>query len=274
MRRIQGDFDRRNTQAVTRGLAFNAAHDRARDDFFMELVSSARNITGIPAPSAPADINAHRGFDLSPTAEAALRRQVAAQGITATLASGAGAAAADDEADHESAYSAVVAAAMLTPVPSETTHPDPRAGATARATRALLGGGTDPRRRDRHRRRDGAARRIRRLGSVTPHRRRHARLAGPPQPPTERPAADRAGSGRGEPRRHPARLRRRHGHPGPRDRTLGLHRGSRQPRASPVAGAAPRQPRSTGPTSATTSSASTAPSSRWPPARYAWTAST
>ncbi len=142
MRRIQGDFDRRNTQAVTRGLAFNAAHDRARDDFFMELVSSARNITGIPAPSAPADINAHRGFDLSPTAEAALRRQVAAQGITATLASGAGAAAADDEADSESAYSAVVAAAVLTPVPSETTHPDPRAGATARATRALLGGGT------------------------------------------------------------------------------------------------------------------------------------
>src|SRR5215213_7236126 len=27
MRRIQADFDRRNTQAVTRGLAFNAAHD-------------------------------------------------------------------------------------------------------------------------------------------------------------------------------------------------------------------------------------------------------
>ena len=142
MRRIQGDFDRRNTQAVTRGLAFNAAHDRARDDFFMELVSSARSITGIPAPSAPAGINAHHVFDLSPTAEAALRRQVAAHGITATLASGAGAAAADDEADHESAYSAVVAAAMLTPVPSLTTRPDPGAGATARATRALLGGGT------------------------------------------------------------------------------------------------------------------------------------
>jgi transcriptional regulator with XRE-family HTH domain len=142
MRRIQGDFDRRNTQAVTGGLAFNAAHDRARDDFFMELVSSARSITGIPAPSAPADVNAHHALDLSPTAEAALRRQVAAHGITATLASGAGAAAADDEADHESAYSAVVAAAMLTPVPSETRHPDPRAGATARATRALLGGGT------------------------------------------------------------------------------------------------------------------------------------
>src|SRR5215204_78041 len=51
MKRIQADFDRRNTQAVTRGLAFNAAHDRARDDFFMELVGSARSITGIPSPS-------------------------------------------------------------------------------------------------------------------------------------------------------------------------------------------------------------------------------
>jgi transcriptional regulator with XRE-family HTH domain len=142
MRRIQGDFDRRNTQAVTKGLAFNAAHDRARDDFFMELVRSARSITGIPAPSAPADARAQHGLDLSPTAEAALRRQVAAQGITATLTSGAGAAAADDETDNESAYGAVVAAAMLTPVPSATANPDPRAGATARATRALLGGGT------------------------------------------------------------------------------------------------------------------------------------
>jgi transcriptional regulator with XRE-family HTH domain len=142
MRRIQGDFDRRNTQAVTKGLAFNAAHDRARDDFFMELVRSARGITGIPAPSAPADARAQHGLDLSPTAEAALRRQVAAQGITATLTSGAGAAAADDETDNESAYGAVVAAAMLTPVPSATANPDPRAGATARATRALLGGGT------------------------------------------------------------------------------------------------------------------------------------
>jgi transcriptional regulator with XRE-family HTH domain len=142
MRRIQGDFDRRNTQAVTNGLAFNAAHDRARDDFFMELVRSARTITGIPAPPTPAPVSAQHGISLSPTAEAALRRQVAAHGITATLASGAGAAAADDEADHESAYSAVVAAAMLTPVPSPAAQPDPRAGATARATRALLGGGT------------------------------------------------------------------------------------------------------------------------------------
>jgi hypothetical protein len=67
---------------------------------------------------------------------------VAAHGISEALASGAGAAAAVDEHDPESAYSAVIAAAMLTPVPSGAAPPDPRAGATARATRALLGGGT------------------------------------------------------------------------------------------------------------------------------------
>ena len=142
MRRVQGEFDRRNTQAVTGGLAFNAAHDRARDDFFMELVRSARGITGLPSPPAPAAATVEGDLSLSPTTEAALRRQVAAHGISEALASGAGAAAAVDEHDPESAYSAVIAAAMLTPVPSGAAPPDPRAGATARATRALLGGGT------------------------------------------------------------------------------------------------------------------------------------
>ncbi len=139
MRRIQGDFDRRNTQAVTKGLAFNAAHDSARDDFFLELVARSRTIPGLPA--APNAVTVQHGVGLSPTTEAALRRQVAAHGIAASLSSGAGAAAAENEKDAESAYSAVVAAAMLTPAPA-TAPPDQRAGATARATRALLGGGT------------------------------------------------------------------------------------------------------------------------------------
>jgi hypothetical protein len=142
MRRVQGDFERRNTQAVTRGLAFNAAHDRARDEFFLPLVGSARSITGLPAPLALAAATSDADVGLSPTTEAALRRRVAAHGIAATLASGAGAEAADTEPDPESAYSAVIAAAVLAPVPSATPQPDPRPGATARATRALLGGGT------------------------------------------------------------------------------------------------------------------------------------
>src|SRR6478735_451315 len=116
MRRIQGDFDRRNTQAVTKGLAFNAAHDSARDDFFLELVARSRTIAGLPVPAAPTTHARPPGGGLSPTTEVALRRQVAA-------------------------YGAVVAAAMLTPAPAAA-QPDQQAGATARATRALLGGGT------------------------------------------------------------------------------------------------------------------------------------
>ena len=142
MRRIQGDFDRRNTQAVTRGRAFNAVHDSARDDFFLELVRSASSITGLPTPPAFRAVPSHNGDRLSPTAEATLRRRLAAHGITVTLASGAGAAAAENEADHEAAYSAVVAAAMLTPAPAGTAPDVPQAAATARATRALLGGST------------------------------------------------------------------------------------------------------------------------------------
>jgi transcriptional regulator with XRE-family HTH domain len=141
MRRLQGDVERRNTQAVTKGLAFNAAHDSARDDFLLELVARSRTITGLPAPTTPTTPTVRRGARLSPSAEAALRREVASHGIAATLASGAGAAAADIETDPESAYSAVVAAAMLTPAPAAA-HPDPQAGATVRATRALLGGST------------------------------------------------------------------------------------------------------------------------------------
>ena len=139
MRRIQGDVDQRNTRAVTGGIAFNAAHDRARDDFFMELVRSATSIAGLPLPTAPT-ATVRSAVGLSPTTEAALRRQVAAHGIAVTLASGTGLAAAESETDPESAYSAVVATAMLTPVPAA--DQDQPAGATARATRALLGGGT------------------------------------------------------------------------------------------------------------------------------------
>jgi hypothetical protein len=141
MRRIQGDFDRRNTLAVTKGLGFNAAHDSARDDFFLELVARSRTIAGLPEPAARNAVTVPHGVGLSPTTEAALRRQVAAHGMAATLASGVGAAAAESESDAESAYSAVVAAAMLTSAPAAA-PPGQAAGATARATRALLGGGT------------------------------------------------------------------------------------------------------------------------------------
>lgn len=139
MRRIQREFDRRQTQAVTLGRAFNAAHDRARDDYFLELVASARTVIGLP--TAPLSSRAAVADRAHPAAEVGLRHQVAAGAITAVLASGAGAVAAANESDAEAAYGAVVAAALLTPVPFERADSDPPREATARATRALLGSG-------------------------------------------------------------------------------------------------------------------------------------
>jgi len=145
MRRIQGDFNRRHALAVTKGREFNAVHDRARDDFFMALVRTATTITGLPNPPhepAASAVAPRDGASLGPSAQAALRRQVAAHGIAVALASGAGPAAADEEPDHESAYSAVLAAALLTPAPAEAAQHDAQSGPKARATRALLGGGS------------------------------------------------------------------------------------------------------------------------------------
>ena len=145
MRRIQGDFNRRHTLAVTKGREFNAVHDRARDDFFLGLVRTATTITGLPNPPhrpAASTVTSQNGAPLSTSTEAALRRQVAAHGIAVALASGAGPAAAEQEPDPESAYSAVVAAALLAPAATEAAHNDDQRGPTARATRALLGGGS------------------------------------------------------------------------------------------------------------------------------------
>jgi transcriptional regulator with XRE-family HTH domain len=140
MRRIEGQFGRRQAQAVTQGQDFNSAHDRARDDFFLELLGSARGLSGLP--TAPDRFRADPVDGSGPAAEAALRHHVAVVGLTAVLASGAGARVVENETDGEAAYNAVVAAAMLAPVPTDRTDADPRPGATARATRALLGGGT------------------------------------------------------------------------------------------------------------------------------------
>jgi transcriptional regulator with XRE-family HTH domain len=140
MRRIQREFDRRQTQAVAQGQSFNTAHDRARDDFLLELVDSARGLAGLP--TSPARRLVRPGGQSGAAAEAALRHRVAADGLAAVLASGAAALAASQESDREIAYDAVVAAAMLAPVPTDRAEVDPPTGATARATRALLGGGT------------------------------------------------------------------------------------------------------------------------------------
>jgi transcriptional regulator with XRE-family HTH domain len=148
MRRIQGAFEGRNEEAVAQASSFNAAHDRARDEFFLAFVTTTRSVSGLPVlTSTPNDTTDW------PT-ETVVRRELAARGIATALQAGtvldipeisaiAGGfeASGGDAADREAAYTAVVAAAVLSSA-SATTHPAHPAGTTARATRALLGGST------------------------------------------------------------------------------------------------------------------------------------
>ncbi|MEO7235254.1 MAG: helix-turn-helix transcriptional regulator [Lapillicoccus sp.] len=141
MRRIQIGFEGRHTEATAKAEAFNLAHDRARDEFFLALVRATRTIRDLPASSSALPSDGAEPRQLGPAGEAALRRQVVVRGLAATMGSGAAAMAADAEPDPESAYDAVVAAAILDPAPP-TAHPERPDGATARVTRSLLGGGT------------------------------------------------------------------------------------------------------------------------------------
>ena len=52
VKRIQQEIDRRTALITELGNAFNAAHDRARDDFFMKFVEIADGIKGAPQPDA------------------------------------------------------------------------------------------------------------------------------------------------------------------------------------------------------------------------------
>ncbi len=140
MRRIQTGFERRHTEAAAKALAFNAAHDHARDGFFLALVETSQTIRDLP--TTPSWLPSDR-TEPGPGDEAALRRQVVIQGLAAALGSGAAAMsamAAHAETDPESAYDAVVATAILDPAPP-TARVERPAVATARVTRSLLGGG-------------------------------------------------------------------------------------------------------------------------------------
>lgn len=156
LRRIQAEFERRHRTAMTEAGAFNAAHDRARDEFFLPFMATARSISGLPVASTTSATTSTTTSTSTTTlggTEAQLRRELAARGIAATLTSPAqagdqpadpaptayGDRAEDSAADREAAYNAVVASAVLSAGPGPA-RPEQSTGATARATRALLGG--------------------------------------------------------------------------------------------------------------------------------------
>ena len=54
VKRIQAEVDRRTALITKLADAFNEAHDRARDEFFMKFVEVAVGISGAPQPDAAA----------------------------------------------------------------------------------------------------------------------------------------------------------------------------------------------------------------------------
>ncbi|WP_156298229.1 helix-turn-helix domain-containing protein [Mycobacterium paragordonae] len=138
-KRIQQEIERRTTLITEAGDAFNAAHDRARDEFFMKFVGTAGNITGAdqPNPSAFAE-----NGSVGAQSDAAARIRLTSYGITHALAAGAGGAAAGAAVGGAAAYGAFVGAVSLGTASTGAAIGGLSGVAATNAALALLGGGT------------------------------------------------------------------------------------------------------------------------------------
>jgi transcriptional regulator with XRE-family HTH domain len=126
------------TETVTQlGERFNAAHDRARDEFFMTFIDQAVQIKDAPAPPEP------RGLSKEEQADAAVRAEYRrfSSGVVAAVLGGVGGAAAGAAAGGAAAYATYTAAAMFGTASTGAAIPGLSGVAATNATLALLGGG-------------------------------------------------------------------------------------------------------------------------------------
>lgn len=138
-RRIQQDIERRTNLITEAGDAFNTAHDRARDEFFMKFVRIAGEITGADQPD-PTAFDETGGADAQ--SDAATRIRLTSYGITHALAAGAGGAVAGAAVGGAAAYGAFVGAVSLGTASTGTAIAGLSGVAATNAALALLGGGT------------------------------------------------------------------------------------------------------------------------------------
>lgn len=102
--RVQKELDERTSAIDRAGTAFNQAHDRARDNFFMKFVEAALGIEGAPQPASSEVVAEDEG---DPSEEAKAHRLRLDNRLAAALASGAAAGAAVGGSD---AYGKLTAA--------------------------------------------------------------------------------------------------------------------------------------------------------------------
>lgn len=137
--RVQQEIDRRTVLITERAEAFNEAHDRARDKFFVPFVDVATGVTGAPQPPDPAALDDEGTADVQ--AEAANRIRWTSYGVASALAGGAGGAAAGAAVGGAAAYGTFMAAATFGTASTGAAIAGLSGAAATNAALALLGGG-------------------------------------------------------------------------------------------------------------------------------------
>jgi transcriptional regulator with XRE-family HTH domain len=80
---LQRAVEDRTTEITELADAFNAAHDKARDEFFMSFVEAGRQIEGAPPPPEPSGLTDEQAAD--PAASAAYRLGISSCGVSKAL---------------------------------------------------------------------------------------------------------------------------------------------------------------------------------------------
>lgn len=138
-RRIQQEIERRTAVITKLGNAFNEAHDRARDDFFMKFVVVAQEVEGAPQPD-PETLQDDEMTDAEAKAALSLRRT--SYGVAHVLAGGAGGAVAGAAVGGAAAYGTFMAAVTLGTASTGAAISGLSGVAATNAALALLGGGS------------------------------------------------------------------------------------------------------------------------------------
>lgn len=138
-RRIQQEITQRTILITELSDAFNAQHDRARDEFFLRFVDLAARVEGAPQPD-PTKLEDEGDPDADTVA--AYRLESASTGVGGLLAGGAGSATAGAAVGTAAAYGTYVAVASVGAASTGAAISGLSGVAATNATLATLGGGT------------------------------------------------------------------------------------------------------------------------------------
>ncbi|MGY1777749.1 helix-turn-helix domain-containing protein [Geodermatophilus sp. SYSU D00804] len=140
--RLQRTVEERTQRLSSTVDAFNEAHDKARDEFFLPFVRAAEAISGAPAPPRESleETVPEEGADAEATA--AFRLHFASYGVAQALSGAAAGAAVGGAAGAATAYAAFTAAVTWGTASTGVAISGLSGVAASNAALALLGGGT------------------------------------------------------------------------------------------------------------------------------------